>query len=162
MNKTIEVIRYNPLKEFNKDPQRYINLALNSDKRIQLLMVLFISDNITAKQHIAKILYIQNQMNLIKNSDTLYKMFSSEIITDIKSVLLSSNITELEEFKSKYSLNEEECTIRKLDKEYPYDKNGEVKQNFTIDIIPDKTISQFIEDNTIDKIREKRLKSLGL
>jgi hypothetical protein len=132
--------------EFNKDPQRYINYALNSDKRIQLLMVLFISDNIHNPRF----------------RDTLYEKFNSEIITDIKSALLSSNITELEDFRSKYSLNEEEYTIRKLDKKYPYDKNGEVKQNFTIDIIPDKTISQFIEDNTIEKIREKRLKELGI
>jgi hypothetical protein len=132
--------------EFNKDPQRYINYALNSDKRIQLLMVLFISDNIHNPRF----------------RDTLYEKFNSEIITDIKSALLSSNITELEDFRSKYSLNEEECTIRKLDKKYPYDKNGEVKQNFTIEIIPDKTISQFIEDNTIEKIREKRLKDLGI
>ena len=32
-------------KEFIKDRQRYINIAINSDKRIQILMLVFIIDS---------------------------------------------------------------------------------------------------------------------
>ena len=121
-------------KEFIKDRQRYINIALNSDKRIQILMLVFIIDSheyILAGQTGGMI--------------SLYKDFPKEIMLDLKDVNKSNDENVIKEFISKYGLKEED---------YSYSTNLMIR--------PTKTISKFIQDNTIGAVREKKMNELGL
>jgi uncharacterized phosphosugar-binding protein len=67
-------------KEFIKDRQRYINIAINSDKRIQILMLVFIIDS-----H-EEILAGQTGGII-----SLYKDFPKEIMLDLKAVNMSKD-----------------------------------------------------------------------
>ena len=121
-------------KEFIKDRQRYINIALNSDKRIQILMLVFIIDSheyILAGQTGGMI--------------SLYKDFPKEIMLDLKDVNKSNDENVIKEFISKYGLKEED---------YSYSTNLMIR--------PTKMISKFIQDNTIGAVREKKMNELGL
>ena len=125
---------FNAEKEFIKDSQRYINLAINSDKRIQILMLVFIIDSheyILAGQTGGMI--------------SLYKDFPKEIMLDLKVVNKSNDENLIKEFISKYGLKEED---------YSYSTNLMIR--------PTKTISKFIQDNTIGAVREKKMNELGL
>ena len=125
---------FNAEKEFIKDRQRYINLAINSDKRIQILMLVFIIDSheyILAGQTGGMI--------------SLYKDFPKEIMLDLKVVNKSNDENLIKEFISKYGLKEED---------YSYSTNLMIR--------PTKTISKFIQDNTIGAVREKKMNELGL
>jgi hypothetical protein len=122
-------------KEFIKDRQRYINIALNSDKRIQILMLVFIIDS-----H-EEILAGQTGGII-----SLYKDFPKEIMLDLKVVNKSNDENVIKEFISKYGLKEED---------YSY-------TNFRLMIQPTKMISKFIQDNTIGAVREKKMNELGL
>jgi hypothetical protein len=122
-------------KEFIKDRQRYINIALNSDKRIQILMLVFIIDS-----H-EEILAGQTGGII-----SLYKDFPKEIMLDLKAVNMSKDENVIKEFISKYGLKEED---------YSY-------TNFRLMIKPTKMISKFIQDNTIGAVREKKMNELGL
>ena len=125
---------FNAEKEFIKDSQRYINLAINSDKRIQILMLVFIIDSheyILAGQTGGMI--------------SLYKDFPKEIMLDLKDVNKSNDENVIKEFISKYGLKEED---------YSYSTNLMIR--------PTKTISKFIQDNTIGAVREKKMNELGL
>ena len=125
---------FNAEKEFIKDRQRYINLAINSDKRIQILMLVFIIDSheyILAGQTGGMI--------------SLYKDFPKEIMLDLKDVNKSNDENVIKEFISKYGLKEED---------YSYSTNLMIR--------PTKTISKFIQDNTIGAVREKKMNELGL
>ncbi len=125
---------FNVEKEFIKDRQRYINIALNSDKRIQILMLVFIIDS-----H-EEILAGQTGGII-----SLYKDFPKEIMLDLKDVNKSNDENVIKEFISKYGLKEED---------YSY-------TNFRLTIQP-KLISKFIQDNTIVAVREKKMNELGL
>jgi hypothetical protein len=70
-------------KEFIKDRQRYINIAINSDKRIQILMLVFIIDS-----H-EEILAGQTGGII-----SLYKDFPKEIMLDLKDVNKSNDENE--------------------------------------------------------------------
>ena len=120
--------------EFIKDRQRYINLALNSDKRIQILMLVFIIDS---HEYI-----LAGQTGGIIS---LYKDFPKEIMLDLKDVNKSNDENVIKEFISKYGLKEED---------YSYSTNLMIR--------PTKTISKFIQDNTIGAVREKKMNELGL
>ena len=122
-------------KEFTKDRQRYINIAINSDKRIQILMLVFIIDS-----H-EEILAGQTGGII-----SLYKDFPKEIMLDLKAVNMSKDENVIKEFISKYGLKEED---------YSY-------TNFRLMIQPTKMISKFIQDNTIGAVREKKMNELGL
>ena len=122
-------------KEFIKDRQRYINIALNSDKRIQILMLVFIIDS-----H-EEILAGQTGGII-----SLYKDFPKEIMLDLKAVNMSKDENVIKEFISKYGLKEED---------YSY-------TGFRLMIQPTKMISKFIQDNTIGAVREKKINELGL
>jgi len=121
--------------EFIKDRQRYINIALNSDKRIQILMLVFIIDS---HEYI-----LAGQTGGII---PLYKDFPKEIMLDLKAVNMSNDENVIKEFISKYGLKEED---------YSY-------TNFRLMIQPTKMISKFIQDNTIGAVREKKMNELGL
>jgi hypothetical protein len=119
-------------KEFIKDRQRYINIALNSDKRIQILMLVFIID-------------ARPDFFLAGVDISLCKQFPEEIMLDLKDVNKSNDENVIKEFISKYGLKEED---------YSY-------TNFSLTIQP-KLISKFIQDNTIGAVREKKMNELGL
>ena len=121
-------------KEFIKDRQRYINIAINSDKRIQILMLVFIIDS---HEYI-----LAGQTGGIIS---LYKDFPKEIMLDLKVVNKSNDENLIKEFISKYGLKEED---------YSYSTNLMIR--------PTKTISKFIQDNTIGAVREKKMNELGL
>jgi hypothetical protein len=126
---------FNVEKEFIKDRQRYINIVINSDKRIQILMLVFIIDSheeILAGQTGGMI--------------SLYKDFPKEIMLDLKAVNMSKDENVIKEFISKYGLKEED---------YSY-------TDFRLMIQPTKMISKFIQDNTIGAVREKKMNELGL
>jgi hypothetical protein len=126
-------------KEFIKDRQRYINIALNSDKRIQILMLLFIID---ANEDIL----VGQTGDII----SLYKQFPEEIMLDLKVVNKSNDENVIKEFISRYGLKEEDYTL---------EINNST--NFSLTIQP-KLISKFIQDNTIGAVREKKMNELGL
>ena len=121
-------------KEFIKDRQRYINIAINSDKRIQILMLVFIIDS---HEYI-----LAGQTGGIIS---LYKDFPKEIMLDLKDVNKSNDENVIKEFISKYGLKEED---------YSYSTNLMIR--------PTKMISKFIQDNTIGAVREKKMNELGL
>ena len=135
------------IKEFDRNPQRYINLILQSDKRMQMLMMMFIADNI------------------ISNSTELLRQFPLEILLDLKGVNKSKDKEYIDEFISKYSLNESDYFLSSLtDKKYPNDKGEEVKVivETRINIKPDDTIKQFVEEWSVANIRQRRLEELGI
>ena len=124
-------------KEFIKDRQRYINIALNSDKRIQILMLVFIID-------------ARPDFFLAGVDISLCKQFPEEIMLDLKDVNKSNDENVIKEFISKYGLKEED---------YSLEINNST--NFSLTIQP-KLISKFIQDNTIGAVREKKMNELGL
>ena len=132
---------FNAEKEFIKDRQRYINIALNSDKRIQILMLVFIIDS---HEYI-----LAGQTGGIIS---LYKDFPKEIMLDLKDVNKSNDENVIKEFISKYGLKEEDYSTQ----------NEYNSTNFRLMIRPTKTISKFIQDNTIGAVREKKMNELGL
>ena len=123
------------IKEFNRDPQRYMNLIIQSDKRMQLLMFMFIADNI------------------IDGSVTeLLRKFPREVILDSKAINKSKDKEYIDEFISKYSLNESDYSLENYKEE-----------ETIINIKPEDTIKQFVEDNSVANIRQRRLEEeLGL
>jgi hypothetical protein len=134
------------IKEFDRNPQRYINLILQSDKRMQMLMMMFIADNII-------------------DSVELLRKFPREILLDLKGVNKSKDKEYIDEFISKYSLNESDYYLSvNEDKKYPNDKGEEVKVivETRINIKPDDTIKQFVEEWSIANIRQRRLEELGI
>ena len=64
---------------------------------------------------------------------------------DLKDVNKSNDENVIKEFISKYGLKEED---------YSYSTNLMIR--------PTKTISKFIQDNTIGAVREKKMNELGL
>ena len=92
---------FNAEKEFIKDRQRYINIALNSDKRIQILMLVFIIDS---HEYI-----LAGQTGGIIS---LYKDFPKEIMLDLKDVNKSNDENVIKEFISKYGLKEEDYSTQ--------------------------------------------------
>ena len=123
------------IKEFDRDPQRYINLILQSDKRMQMLMMMFIADNI------------------IDGSVTeLLRKFPREVILDSKAINKSKDKEYIKDFISKYSLNESDYSLENYKEE-----------ETIINIKPNDTIKQFVEDNSVANIRQRRLEEeLGL
>lgn len=121
------------IKEFDRDPQRYINLALQSDKRIQVLMTAFIFDNIV------------NQEVLIK----AISMIPRQIILDLKKANKLQDEVDIQDFMSKYDL---------IDSDY-FQSSITIGQKW---INPNETIKQFVEDNSVANIRQRRLSELGL
>ena len=135
------------IKEFDRNPQRYINLILQSDKRMQMLMMMFIADNII-------------------DAAELLRQFPREILLDLKGVNKSKDKEYIDEFISKYSLNESDYYLSvREDKKYPYEKGETFKVivETIINIKPDDTIKQFVEEWSVANIRQRRLEEeLGL
>ena len=123
------------IKEFD----RYVNLILQSDKRMQMLMMVFIADNI------------------IDGSVTeLLRKFPREIILDLKGVNKSKDKEYIDEFISKYSLNESDYSLENYKARYGWEET-------IINIKPNDTIKQFVEEWSVANIRQRRLEEeLGL
>ena len=122
------------IKEFNRDPQRYMNLIIQSDKRMQLLMMMFIADNI------------------IDGSVTeLLRKFPREVILDSKAINKSKDKEYIKDFISKYSLNESDYSLENYKEE-----------ETIINIKPNDTIKQFVEEWSVANIRQRRLEELGI
>ena len=122
------------MKEFDRDPQRYVNLILQSDKRMQLLMFMFIADNI------------------IDGSVTeLLRKFPREVILDSKAINKSKDKEYIKDFISKYSLNESDYSLENYKEE-----------ETIINIKPNDTIKQFVEEWSVANIRQRRLEELGI
>ena len=130
-------------KEFIKDRQRYINIAINSDKRIQILMLVFIIDS---HEYI-----LAGQTGGIIS---LYKDFPKEIMLDLKDVNKSNDENVIKEFISKYGLKEEDYSLKT--------RSLTLVGSPILMIRPTKMISKFIQDNTIGAVREKKINELGL
>ena len=130
-------------KEFIKDRQRYINIAINSDKRIQILMLVFIIDS---HEYI-----LAGQTGGIIS---LYKDFPKEIMLDLKDVNKSNDENVIKEFISKYGLKEEDYSLKT--------RSLTLVGSPILMIRPTKMISKFIQDNTIGAVREKKMNELGL
>lgn len=136
------------IKEFDRNPQRYINLILQSDKRMQMLMMMFIADNI-----------------IDVSVTELLRQFPREILLDLKGVNKSKDKEYIDEFISKYSLNESDYYLSvNEDKKYPYEKGETFKVivETRINIKPDDTIKQFVEEWSVANIRQRRLEELGI
>lgn len=119
------------MKEFYRNPQRYVNLILQSDKRMQMLMIMFIADNI--------------------NEVELLRQFPREIFLDLKDVIKSKDKEYIDEFISKYSLNESDYSLENYN-----------EFETIINIKPNDTIKQFVEEWSVANIRQIRLEELGL
>ena len=135
------------IKEFDRDPQRYVNLILQSDKRMQMLMMMFIADNI------------------IDGSVTeLLRKFPREILLDLKGVNKSKDKEYIKDFISKYSLNESDYSLENYNEFGSSTPEHPIKFVETIiNIKPNDTIKQFVEDNSVANIRQRRLEEeLGL
>ena len=133
------------IKEFDRNPQRYVNLILQSDKRMQMLMMMFIADN--------DVIF----GNIIDGSVTeLLRKFPREIILDLKGVNKSKDKEYIDEFISKYSLNESDYSLENYKARYGWEET-------IINIKPNDTIKQFVEEWSVANIRQRRLEEeLGL
>ena len=141
------------INEFDRNPQRYVNLILQSDKRMQMLMMMFIADNII------------DSVELLRKFPREILLDLKEILLDLKGVNKSKDKEYIDEFISKYSLNESDYFLSSLtDKKYPNDKGEEVKVivETRINIKPDDTIKQFVEEWSVANIRQRRLEELGI
>ena len=93
--------------EFTKQPERYIDLAIRSDLKIQLLLSMFILDSIEVDDIFRK----------------LFKKIPREILTDLKRLTITGVNSEnsgentpkeeIDQLVIKYSLNEEDYVIEK-------------------------------------------------
>jgi hypothetical protein len=125
--------------EFTKQPERYINLALRSDIKIQLLLAMLTFDYI----------------NIDDKWSKLIKKIPREILTDFKKSVNSKNSgqnttkEEIEQFVIKYSLSEENYKITKISDRYSFFIN-----NYDY-------VVKWIE-GAISDIRQEKLTELGL
>ena len=125
------------IKEFD----RYVNLILQSDKRMQMLMMIFIADN--------DVIFDGSVTELLRK-------FPREIILDLKGVNKSKDKEYIDEFISKYSLNESDYSLENYKARYGWEET-------IINIKPNDTIKQFVEEWSVANIRQRRLEEeLGL
>jgi hypothetical protein len=134
--------------EFTKQPERYIDLALRSDIKIQLLLAMLTFDYI----------------NIDDKWSKLIKKIPREILTDFKKSVNSKNSgqnttkEEIEQFVIKYSLSEENYKITKTS-EYDECKGTSYRYSFFINNYD--YVVKWIE-GAISDIRQEKLAELGL
>jgi hypothetical protein len=136
------------VSEFTKQPERYIDLAIRSDIKIQLLLVMFIFDNIE----------IDDKWN------KLIKKIPREILTDLRKSVNSEksgqNTTkeEIEQFVIKYSLSDEGHTIEKTSEADDWKGTSDRYSFFTNN--SDYAV-KWIE-GAVSALRQEKLTELGL
>lgn len=134
--------------EFTKQPERYINLALRSDLKIQLLLSMFILDSIEVDDIFRK----------------LFKKIPREILTDLKRLVNSENSgenttkEEIDQLVIKYSLSEEDYTISK--KSEADDWKG-TPDRYSLFVKNYDYVVKWIE-GAVSALRQEKLTELGL
>lgn len=134
--------------EFIKQPEIYINLALRSDLKIQLLLSMFILDSIEADENWRK----------------LFKKIPREIIVDLKRSVNSENSgentpkEEIDQLVIKYSLSEEDYTISKIAE--ADDWKG-TPDRYSLFVKNYDYVVKWIE-GAISAVRQEKLTKLGL
>ena len=134
--------------EFTKQPERYIDLAIRSDIKIQLLLAMFIFDNIEIDDECSK----------------LIKKIPREILTDFRKSINSEhsgqNTTkeEIEQFVIEYSLSEEGYTIEKTSEA---DEWKGTSDRYTFFIKNYDYVVKWIE-GAVSALRQEKLTELGL
>lgn len=126
--------------EFTKQPERYIDLAIRSDLKTQLLLSMFIFDNIEVDENWRK----------------LFKKIPREILTDLKRSVNSENSgentpkEEIDQLVIKYSLSEEDYEILKSTS----DRYSLFVKNYDY-------VVKWIE-GAVSALRQEKLTELGL
>ena len=126
--------------EFTKQPERYIDLAIRSDLKTQLLLSMFIFDNIEVDENWRK----------------LFKKIPREIFTDLKRSVNSENSgentpkEEIDQLVIKYSLSEEDYEILKSTS----DRYSLFVKNYDY-------VVKWIE-GAVSALRQEKLTELGL
>lgn len=126
--------------EFTKQPERYIDLAIRSDIKTQLLLSMFIFDNIEVDENWRK----------------LFKKIPREIFTDLKRSVNSENSgentpkEEIDQLVIKYSLSEEDYEILKSTS----DRYSLFVRNYDY-------VVKWIE-GAVSALRQEKLTELGL
>ena len=134
--------------EFTKQPERYINLALRSDLKIQLLLSMFIIDSIELDDIFRK----------------LFKKIPREILTDLKRLVNSENSGEntpkevIDQLVIKYSLSEEDYTISKTSEA---DEWKGTSYRYSLFVKNYDYVVKWIEGAVI-ALRQEKLTELGL
>lgn len=134
--------------EFTKQPERYINLALRSDLKIQLLLSMFILDSIEVDDIFRK----------------LFKKIPREILTDLKRSVNSENSgentpkEEIDQLVIKYSLSEEDYVIEK--KSEADDWKG-TSDRYSLFVKNYDYVVKWIE-GAVSALRQEKLTELGL
>lgn len=134
--------------EFTKQPERYINLALRSDLKIQLLLSMFILDSIEFDDIFRK----------------LFKKIPREILTDLKRSVNSENSgentpkEEIDQLVIKYSLSEEDYTISKIAES---DEWKGTPDRYSLFVKNYDYVVKWIE-GAVSALRQEKLTELGL
>lgn len=134
--------------EFTKQPERYINLALRSDLKIQLLLSMFILDSIEVDDIFRK----------------LFKKIPREILVDLKRSVNSENSgentpkEEIDQLVIKYSLSEEDYFIKL--KEMGVDRKG-TPDRYSLFVKNYDYVVKWIE-GAVSALRQEKLTELGL
>ena len=134
--------------EFTKQPERYINLALRSDLKIQLLLSMFIIDSIELDDIFRK----------------LFKKIPREILTDLKRLVNSENSgentpkEEIDQLVIKYSLSEEDYTISKTSEA---DEWKGTSYRYSLFVKNYDYVVKWIE-GAVSALRQEKLTELGL
>ena len=135
--------------EFTKQPERYINIALRSDLKIQLLLSMFILDSIEADENWRK----------------LFKKIPREIIVDLKRSVNSENSgentpkEEIDQLVIKYSLSEE--VIRKKGKKKSEADEWSTSDRYSLFPKNYDYVVKWIE-GAVSALRQEKLTELGL
>lgn len=126
--------------EFTKQPERYIDLAIRSDLKTQLLLSMFIFDNIEVDENWRK----------------LFKKIPREIFTDLKRSVNSENSgentpkEEMDQLVIKYSLSEEDYEILK-----------NTSDRYSLFVKNYDYVVKWIE-GAVSALRQEKLTELGL
>ena len=134
--------------EFTKQPERYINIALRSDLKIQLLLSMFILDSIEADDDFRK----------------LFKKIPREILTDLKRLVNSENSgenttkEEIDQLVIKYSLSEEDYTISKIAEADDWKGTSD---RYSLFVKNYDYVVKWIE-GAVSAVRQEKLTKLGL
>ena len=134
--------------EFTKQPERYINLALRSDLKIQLLLSMFILDSIEVDDIFRK----------------LFKKIPREILVDLKRLVNSENggentpKEEIDQLVIKYSLSEGDYTISKTSEA---DEWKGTSDRYSLFVKNYDYVVKWIE-GAVSALRQEKLTELGL
>lgn len=133
--------------EFTKQPERYIDLAIRSDLKIQLLLSMFILDSIEVDDIFRK----------------LFKKIPREILVDLKRLVNSENggentpKEEIDQLVIKYSLNEEDYVIEKSEA----DEWKGTSDRYSLFVKNYDYVVKWIE-GAVSALRQEKLTELGL